>query len=222
MTHSTRQQRLVLVVDSDAGFAEITRHMLPNDRILTAPTVEDAAEILVDERVDLALLGPSLGSERAVTSAGLLRDVDPCLQAVLVTNIVTNRVLLASLRSGIVDVVETPLTETKLSGIFSRLLPSFQESVPESTVVPLTGPPALVESKPQSWSSVVTPASFSEFEVHTDTWPASAVSGPVSPASDPGEADVLRHRVHSLHFEVEPGEEHPESDDLPRTGGVRA
>lgn len=221
MTHSTRQQRLVLVVDTDAGFAEITRGMLPDDRILTAPTVEEAAEVLVDERVDLALLGPSLGTERGVTSAGLLRDVDPCLRAVLVTNIVTNRVLLASLRSGIVDVVDTPLTETKLSGIFERLLPSVRESVPESPVEPLTGPSALVDSNPQSWSGVATPASFSESEVHTHTWQVSAVSGPVSPASDPGGAGVLR-RVESLHFEVEPGEEQPESEDLPRTGGVRA
>jgi len=227
MTPSTSQPRLVLVVDTDAGFAESTSTILSGDRILAARTVEEAAEILADEPVDLALLGPSLGTQRGVTSAGLLRDVDPCLRAVLVTDIVTNRILLASLRSGLVDVVDTPLTEAKLTGILDRLLPLDREPLgtvridPESRVIPLTGSPELVESDaPEARSSVATPVSFTESEIHTDAWPASAVSGPVKPSADTRRAWPIP--VESLDFTVERWEEEAGDDELPRAGGARA
>lgn len=227
MTPSTSQPRLVLVVDTDAGFAGFAGAILSSDRILAARTIEEAAEILTDEPVDLALLGPSFGTARGVASAGLLRDVDPCLRAVLVAEIVTNRILLASLRSGLVDVVDTPLTETKLKGILDRLVPPDREPAgtfridQESTVVALTGHPDLVESdQPEAWSSVATPASFTESEIHIEAWPASAVSGPVEPSTD-----IRRPRpipVQSLDFTVERWEEEAEDDELPRTGEARA
>lgn len=221
MTQSTRTQRLVLVIDTDTGLAEVAGRILPTARILTAPNVEDAAETIADEQVDLALLGPSLATERRVTAAGLLRDVDPCLRAVLVADVVTNRLLLASLRSGIVDVVDTPLTETKLAGILDRLPPPGRQSDLESPIVPLAGPPTLIDRDEGAWSSVDTPSAFSDLEVHTDAWRASAVSGPIA-ADDAPDRGVWPRRVRSIHFEVEASEVQPDSDDLPRTGEARA
>jgi MinD-like ATPase involved in chromosome partitioning or flagellar assembly len=112
--------RLVLVVDTDTRFADNLRALLADDRVITARTIEEAAEIVVAGGVDLALLGPSFGNEAGVTAASLLREADPNLVAVLAANIVTNRILMAALRSGMADVVDMPLTASKLSGILER------------------------------------------------------------------------------------------------------
>jgi MinD-like ATPase involved in chromosome partitioning or flagellar assembly len=113
-------RRLVLVVDTDPGFADKLRPLLADERVITARSIEAATEIVVDGGVDLALLGPSFGNEAGVTAASLLREADPNLVAVLAANIVTNRILMAALRSGLADVVDMPLTARKLSGILER------------------------------------------------------------------------------------------------------
>lgn len=114
-------RRLVLVTDTDQRFAEGTRQLISDDRVLTARTVEDAAEIVVGGEVDLVLLGPSFGSEAGLGSAALLREADPGVVVVLAADIVTNRILLAALRSGVADVVDTPLTARKIAGILDRV-----------------------------------------------------------------------------------------------------
>lgn len=113
-------RRLVLVVDTDPSFAEKLKPLLADERMITARSIEEAAEIVVEGRVDLAVLGPSFGNEAGVTAASLLREADPNLVAVLAANIVTNRILMAALRSGMADVVDMPLTARKLSGILER------------------------------------------------------------------------------------------------------
>ncbi|MEX2419344.1 MAG: AAA family ATPase [Acidimicrobiia bacterium] len=114
-------RRLVLVADTDPSFGEDTRQLIASDRVLTARSIEDAAEIVVGGRVDLVLLGPSFGNEAGVGSAALLREADPGVAVVLAANIVTNRILLAALRSGVADVIDMPLTARKLSGILERV-----------------------------------------------------------------------------------------------------
>jgi CheY-like chemotaxis protein len=230
----TTNRRLVLVVDTDPGFTEATRRLLKDERVLVATSVGEAAEVLVGEQVDLALLGPSLGTERGVTSAGLLREVDPALTAVLVTGIVTNRILLAALRSGLVDVVDTPLTEKKLKGILDRL-PG--ERGPDDTVIlepgaargrPLefggtafgiTGTWTLA-SPVEVWSSLSTPVSFVE-DPSDEVSAAAPAADPAPPehplppsADDPGAIPIR-----SVDFIVETGGESVEGeDDLPSLG----
>jgi len=186
-------RRLVLVVDTDASFAEDARQLLSAERVLTVRTIEEAAEIVVGGRVDLALLGPSFGNESAVNSAGLLREADPGLTAVLVANIVTNRILLASLRSGLVDVVDTPLTSKKLNGILERtparrgtagtvILEATPVEVPIETPV---APAAPVASEPEPPEAPAPAETESPQDVPT------AVEAPGAPSSPTHEPVTL-------------------------------
>jgi MinD-like ATPase involved in chromosome partitioning or flagellar assembly len=115
-----RRGRLILIVDPDFDFVEDTRLLLQGERVLTARSLEEAEEIAVGGRVDAAMLGPSFGNEAGVRAAGALLGVDPGICVVLAANVVTNRVLLAAVQTGLADVVDTPLTVRKLEGALRR------------------------------------------------------------------------------------------------------
>ena len=117
----TPNRRLVLVVDGDAAFVEDSRVLLQEERGLTARTIDEAAEIVAGGRVDLVLLGPSFGSESSVVEAATLRASDPEVVIVLAASIITNRILLGAMRSGITDVLDTPLTLRKIGEVMSRV-----------------------------------------------------------------------------------------------------
>gem|GEM_PF-900275 len=101
--------------DPDLDFVEDTRLLLDGERLLTARSLEEAEEIAEGGRVDAAVLGPSFGNEAGVRAAARLLTVDPSIHLVLAANVVTNRVLLAALQTGLADVVDTPLTVRKLA-----------------------------------------------------------------------------------------------------------
>jgi len=109
-----RRGRLILIVDPDLDFVEDTRLLLNGERLLTARSLEEAEEIAVGGRVDAAILGPSFGNEAGVRAAGAVLAIDPTIHMVLVANVVTNRVLLAALQTGLTDVIDAPLTARKL------------------------------------------------------------------------------------------------------------
>jgi len=110
---------LVLIVDADPGFVEDARMLFAGQRVLTARTLDEAAEIVPGGRVDVAVLGPSLGSEEGITGAGGLRTADPTLPLAMVANLVTNRMMLAGMKAGLACVVETPLTLRKVDEILA-------------------------------------------------------------------------------------------------------
>jgi len=113
-------RRLILVVDADPAFVEDARLLLQGERVLTARSTDEATEIVAGGRVDVVLLGPSFGSESAVVEAGSLRVADPAVVIVLAANIVTNRILIGAMRSGVADVLDTPLTLRKLGDVLAR------------------------------------------------------------------------------------------------------
>ena len=113
-------RRLILVVDADPAFVEDARLLLQGERVLTARSTDEAAEIVAGGRVDVVLLGPSFGSESAIVEAGSLRVADPAVVIVLAANIVTNRILIGAMRSGVADVLDTPLTLRKLGDVLAR------------------------------------------------------------------------------------------------------
>jgi len=115
MTAGSEKGRLVLVVDPDLGFADALTALLPSDRVVGARSVAEAAAIAEGGRVDLALVGPSFGTEAGVGSAAALREADRSLLTVLVADVPTNRVLRAALRAGFTDVVDAPLSARKLA-----------------------------------------------------------------------------------------------------------
>ncbi len=114
----------VLLVDADDGFVEDTRSLLEGNKVYTARNITDAQRRLVEEGIEVAIVGPSFAHEAGVAESSLLFDVQPSLPVVLVTEAMNTDVLRAALRAGIKDVIETPLTIPKVEdalGIVSQL-----------------------------------------------------------------------------------------------------
>jgi len=123
MANGTRSRRLLLIVDRDLDFVEDLRTLLEGERVLSARSLDEAMEIAEGGRVDVAVLGPSFGHEAGVHSAADLLRIDPTIAAVLVSNVVTTRVLKAALQVGLADVVEAPVTLRKLDEALRRAAP---------------------------------------------------------------------------------------------------
>ena len=104
----------ILLVENDDGFVDGARDLLEGNKVYTARNITDAQRRLVEEGIDLAIVGPSYAHETGVTETGLLFDVRPELPVVLVAEVVTTDVLRAALRTGIKDVIEAPLTLNKM------------------------------------------------------------------------------------------------------------
>ena len=160
MTHD--QSRLVLVVDSDQRFIDDARPLLAAHRILSGRDLDEAREIVLGGRVDLVLLGPAFGSDVAIGQARGLLELVPGLQMALAADVVTNRLLKAALKGGLVDVLETPLAERDVAELIERLsapapivdvivepAPSTEQPTPNSVQESVPAP-AEVESPPFS------------------------------------------------------------------------
>jgi pilus assembly protein CpaE len=104
----------ILLVDADEGFVEEARALFEGNKVCTARNISDAQRRLVEEGIDIALVGPTFAHEAGVAESTLLFDVQPELPLVLVTEAVNTDVLRAALRAGIKDVVEAPLTAKKI------------------------------------------------------------------------------------------------------------
>ena len=114
----------VLLVDADDGFVDDTRALLDGNKVYTARNITDAQRRLVEEGIEVAIVGPTFAHEAGVAESSLLFDVQPSLPVVLVTEAMNTDVLRAALRAGIKDVIETPLTIPKVEdalGIVSQL-----------------------------------------------------------------------------------------------------
>ena len=114
----------VLLVDADDGFVDDTRALLDGNKVYTARNITDAQRRLVEEGIEVAIIGPTFAHEAGVAESSLLFDVQPSLPVVLVTEAMNTDVLRAALRAGIKDVIETPLTIPMVEdalGIVSQL-----------------------------------------------------------------------------------------------------
>ena len=105
----------VLLVDADDGFLGETKSLLDGHKVYTARNISDAQRKLVEEGIDLAIVGPTFAHEAGVAETTLLFDVQPSLPVLLVSEGLNTTVLRAALRGGIKDVMETPLTVGKLA-----------------------------------------------------------------------------------------------------------
>jgi pilus assembly protein CpaE len=108
----------VLLVDADDGFLGETKALLDGHKVYAARNISDAQRKLVEEGIDLAIVGPTFAHEAGVAETTLLFDVQPSLPVLLVSEGLNTTVLRAALRGGIKDVMETPLTVGKLIEAF--------------------------------------------------------------------------------------------------------
>jgi pilus assembly protein CpaE len=105
----------VLLVDADDGFIGETKALLDGHKVYMARNISDAQRKLVEEGIDLAIVGPTFAHEAGVAETTLLFDVQPSLPILLVSEGLNTTVLRAALRAGIKDVMELPLTLGKLA-----------------------------------------------------------------------------------------------------------
>ncbi len=116
--------RTVLLVDSDEEFITDARKLFDGNEVHTARNMSDAQRRLVEESIELALVGPSYGHESGVAESSMLLDIQPDLPLVLVAQGLETEVLKAALRAGFRDVLESPLTVRKVEdamGIVERI-----------------------------------------------------------------------------------------------------
>ncbi len=153
--------RLVLVVDSDQRFIDDARSLFAAHRVLTARDLDEAREIVSGGRVDLVLLGPAFASEVALGQARGLLDMGPGLQMALAADVVTNRLLKAALKTGLIDVLEAPLGERDVAELIQQLpapAPIIEVVVEAPPITEKPAPtPVQAVSQPQETASPPSP-----------------------------------------------------------------
>ena len=95
--------------------------LLEGNKVYSARNVTDAQRRLVEEGIDVAIVGPAFAHEAGVAEMALMFDVRPSLPLVLVTDSLNTDVLKAALRTGFKDVIEAPLTLRKVEEAFGLL-----------------------------------------------------------------------------------------------------
>jgi pilus assembly protein CpaE len=106
--------RSILIVDTDTGALDSAVSLLEGHKVYQVRNVSDAQRKLVEEGIELAIVGPGFAHEAGVNEAALLLDIQPQLPIVLVADGLTTDVLRASIRVGFKDVLDAPLDEAKI------------------------------------------------------------------------------------------------------------
>ncbi|NHZ70868.1 MAG: AAA family ATPase [Proteobacteria bacterium] len=117
----TLSTRSVLIVDTDTGAMENAETLLDGHKVHRVRNVSDAQRKLVEEGVELAIIGPGFAHEAGVNEASLLLDIQPQLPIVLVAEGLTTDVLRAAIRVGFKDVVDSPLTPAKVESMLGHI-----------------------------------------------------------------------------------------------------
>ncbi len=113
--------RVILVVDTDTGAMESAEALLDGHKVHRVRNVSDAQRKLVEEGIELAIIGPGFAHEAGVNEVSLLLDIQPQLPIVLVAEGLTTDVLRAAIRVGFKDVVDAPLNAAKIEGMLTHI-----------------------------------------------------------------------------------------------------
>jgi len=113
--------RSILVLDTDSDAMETAVDLLDGHKVYQARNVSDAQRKLVEEGIELAIIGSGFAHESGVNEAALLLDVQPGLPLVLVADGVTTDVLRAAIRVGYSDVVDAPLDDAKIATMLTYI-----------------------------------------------------------------------------------------------------
>ncbi len=113
--------RSILVLDTDSEAMENAIELLDGHKVYQARNVSDAQRKLVEEGIELAVIGPGFAHESGVSEAALLHDIQPHLPLVLVADGVTTEVLRAAIRVGYSDVIDAPLDATKIATMLGHI-----------------------------------------------------------------------------------------------------
>src|SRR5580658_7951725 len=114
----------LLVVDDDTDFvASIASDLRRlSYRTVTATSLRDCRALLVENFIDLVLLDERLGAESGTEFLEELKKDHPGLTAVIVSGQADLKLALKAMRSGAVDVLPKPFSESGLAKTISRVL----------------------------------------------------------------------------------------------------
>lgn len=113
--------RSILIVDTDAAAVEHTIGLLDGHKVYTARNISDAQRKLVEEGIELAVIGPGFAHDAGVAEAALLLDIQPSLPLVLVADGTTTEILRAAIRMGYRDVLDAPLDPAKVESLLAHI-----------------------------------------------------------------------------------------------------
>ena len=117
----TDSTRSILVVDTDPAAMDSAVALMDGHKVYQARNISDAQRKLVEEGIELAVIGPGFAHEAGVSEASLLLDIQPALPIVLVADGLTTDVLRAANRVGFKDVVDAPLNQSKVHSMFQHI-----------------------------------------------------------------------------------------------------
>ncbi len=121
MAPGTDSTRSILVVDTDTAAMDAAVALLDGHKVYQARNISDAQRKLVEEGIELAMIGPGFAHEAGVNEASLLLDIQPALPIVLVADGLTTDVLRAAIRVGFKDVVDAPLNKAKIDAMLTHI-----------------------------------------------------------------------------------------------------
>lgn len=121
MAPGTDSTRSILVVDTDSVAMDAAVSLLDGHKVYQARNISDAQRKLVEEGIELAMIGPGFAHEAGVNEASLLLDIQPALPIVLVADGLTTDVLRAAIRVGFKDVVDAPLNKAKVDAMLTHI-----------------------------------------------------------------------------------------------------
>jgi len=121
MAADTDSTRSILVVDTDTAAMDAAVSLLDGHKVYQARNISDAQRKLVEEGIELAIIGPGFAHEAGVNEASLLLDIQPALPIVLVADGLTTDVLRAAIRVGFKDVVDAPLNQSKIDSMLQHV-----------------------------------------------------------------------------------------------------
>ncbi len=113
----------VLLVDQHDGFLDDTKGLLDGHSVHTARNMSDGQRRLVEEGVEVAILGPTFGTADSVREVQHLFELRPDLAVILVADEMSTDVLRTAIRLGIKDVIETPVTKESIEESLRLLAP---------------------------------------------------------------------------------------------------
>ena len=113
--------RSILVLDTDAAAMDSATAALDGHKVYQARNISDAQRKLVEEGIELAVIGPGFGHEAGVREAAQLLDIQPALPLVLLVDGMTTDVLKAAIRVGYRDVIDAPLNAEKVRSMLGHI-----------------------------------------------------------------------------------------------------
>ncbi len=109
----------LLVVDKDDEFVAAAKELFEG-RLPVARSIEEASQTIESGDLRMLLLGPSFSNDESMEQIRSLHNQDPALVLMMVAELVTADLLRGAMRSGVSDVIEAPLDESKIEAAIEQ------------------------------------------------------------------------------------------------------